>query len=124
MKRLIPCVLALFMVMAFAVASPAADAKPFYVHLVVVPAALENGLSSQPVLPKFKEQVIQLAGGFTEIGATRGGSMGNGGVKDQENFSFIIGADTDISIKLKKMTKALFGGDGAFILAWPGTVMF
>lgn len=124
MKRLIPFAAALLLLVGFAVSAHAADPKPFHVHFVVVPATLENGLSSGGAVTLFKKQVLELAGGFTELGATRGGSLENDGVKQRENLSFIIGADRDISKELKKMSITFFGGDGAFILAWPGTVTF
>jgi hypothetical protein len=127
MKRLIPVALAfcLALTLFFAAApSNAADQKPFFVHFVVVSKTMPDGSDSGPALLKFKKEVIKRAGGYTELGSSRGGSLKADGVQDQDNTSFIIGAKSDISMELKAMTKRLFGGNGAFILVWPGKVIF
>ena len=85
---------------------------------------MPDGTDAGPALLSFKAETIKLAGGYTELGQSRGGSLVDGKVQDQENISFVIGARKDISKELKEMTKRLFKGDGAFILAWPGKVMF
>jgi len=125
MKRLIPILLCLCLVMAFAATdSHADDQQPFFVHFVVISKTMPNGLDFDAAVLSFKEEVIKLAGGYTDLGPTRGGSLNAGNVKHRDNLSFIIGAKKDVSVELKKMTKRLFGGDGAFILAWPGKVLF
>ncbi|MGL1863839.1 MAG: hypothetical protein OCC46_15050 [Pseudodesulfovibrio sp.] len=125
MKRCIPVIFCLILVVAFA-ATPAQadDQKPFFVHFVVVSKTMPDGTDAGPALLSFKAEAIKLAGGYTELGQSRGGSLVDGKVQDQENISFVIGASKDISKELKEMTKRLFKGDGAFILAWPGKVMF
>ncbi len=127
MKRLIPFVLSLCLFLTVSLVAAdgdAGDPKPFFVHFTVVSKTMPDGSDSGPAVLKFKEEVIKLAGGFTELGPTRGGSLHPDGVHQQDNLSFIIGADKDISKDLKKMTQRLFKGDGAFILVWPGKVIF
>ncbi len=127
MKRLMPFVLSLCLVLAVAFVATNAtadDQKPFFVHFVVVNKTLPDGSDSGPAVLLFKAEVIKLAGGYTELGSSKGGSLENGVVEDQDNLSFIIGADKDISKELKAMTKRLFKDDGAFILSWPGKVIF
>jgi hypothetical protein len=36
----------------------------------------------------------------------------------------MIGADRDISKELHELTRKFFGGPGAFIMAWPGTLTY
>ncbi|MBI9078986.1 MAG: hypothetical protein JEY79_04505 [Pseudodesulfovibrio sp.] len=127
MKRLIPLVvsLCLFLAMTILVVdAQAGDQKPFFVHFVVLTNTMPDGTDSRPAIQLFKAEVLTLAGGFTELGPTLGGSLHPDGVHDQSNVSFIIGADKDISKELKAMTQRLFKDDGAFILVWPGKVMF
>jgi len=127
MKRLIPFVVSLCLVLAVAFVAAdvdAGDQKPFFVHFTVLSKTMPDGTDAGPALLSFKAEVIKLAGGFTELGSTRGGSLHSDGVHDEDNVSFIIGADKDISKELKAMTQRLFKDDGAFILVWPGKVMF
>lgn len=125
MKRLIPALFCLLLVIACAVPQvDAAEQKDAYIHFVVINQVLPDGSDSSPVVLEFKKAVIKLAGGFTELGRTRGGSMGDDMVKHEQNISFIIGADKDISLELRKLTEKLFDGDGAFIMSWPGKMVF
>ncbi len=125
MKRLTLIALCFCLAFAFlSTSAPAEEQKPFFVHFVVVSKTMPDGADAGPALLAFKAEAIKLAGGYTELGSTRGGSLKEGKVQDQENVSFVIGANKDISKELKEMTKRHFKGNGAFILAWPGTVMF
>ena len=121
MKRLIPAFLCLVLILGvFAVRAEAGDPQPFFIHFVVLPAASDD----DPRVLEFKKMALALAGGFTELGATSGGSMHKDGVHQEDNLSFIVGAEKDITKDLKMLTKSLFGGKGAFIMSWPGKVMF
>ncbi len=125
MKRLIPFALCLCLILGVStVQADTGDQQPFFVHFVVVAKTLPDGSDSAPAVVEFKKEILKLAGGFTELGSTHGGSLKDGIVKHRENLSFIIGAKKDISLELKALTKRLFQGDGAFILAWPGKVIF
>ena len=123
MKRLVPVFLILVLFCCASVAS-AAESVPTHIHLVVVPETLDDGSSSEDAVVQFEKEVIRLAGGFTELGASRGGDIVDGDVEYQDNISFLIGADRDISRELHKLTIKLFGGSGAFIMAWPGTMIY
>ena len=127
MKRQLYFTLSLCLVLGLVFGATFASAdeqKPFFVHFVVVPSATQYGAETRAAILKFEEEVILLAGGFTELGPSRGGSIENGVVKPQENLSFIIGADRDVSKELKALSRKIFKDDGAFILAWPGKVIF
>jgi len=119
------CLLGLFLAFGF-LSGPAqaAEQQPFFVHFVVVPAVLPDGSDASPVILEFKKEALKLAGGYTELGSCQGGSLADGKVVDRENVSFIIGAKKDISQELKAISTKLFKGEDAFILAWPGKVIF
>lgn len=124
MKRLIPLFLCLALVLGFAASeAQAAEQKAAVVHFVVVPQTLASGYDSAPVVLEFKKAVIELAGGFTELGPSRGGSVGDGMVKHEQNISFVIGADRDISMELQELADRLFDGKGVFIMSWPGKMV-
>lgn len=125
MKRFIPFALCLALILCAGTALAADDAQqPFMIHYVVVPGVMPDGSDSSTAILEFKKEVVKLAGGYTELGQSHGGSIHDGMVKQQENVSFIIGAKKDISKKIKSLTKKLFKGNGAFILCWPGKVIF
>lgn len=126
MKRCAMLVLVLA-VCAFALGATDAradSAKPFQVHFTVVPATMPDGSDAGPALEQFKAEVIKLAGGFTELGPSRGGSLHPDGVHHSNNIAFLIGADRDLSAELKALTLRLFGETSVFILVWPGTATF
>lgn len=126
MKRCAMLVLVLAVcAFAFGATDARADsAKPFKVHFTVVPATMPDGSDAGPALEQFKAEVIKLAGGFTELGPSRGGSLHPDGVHHSNNIAFLIGADKDISAELKALTLRLFGETSVFILVWPGTATF
>ncbi|BCS86790.1 hypothetical protein [Pseudodesulfovibrio sediminis] len=123
MKRLIPFMV-LFVFSLFATGAFSAEPVPSYIHFVVVDSVLPDGSDSRDAVLAFEKEVIKLAGGFTEIGATRGGALEGDAVVPQKNISFMISADRDISRELKTLTTQLFGGRGGFILAWQGTMLY
>ena len=90
MKRLIPVFLCLVLILGvFAVRAEAGDPQPFFIHFVVLPVASDD----DPRVLEFKKMALALAGGFTELGATSGGSMHKDGVHQEDNISFIVGAE-------------------------------
>lgn len=125
MKRSIILVACLCLALILALSAHGNDEqKPFVVHFVVLDKELPDGSDAAPAVLKFEEDVLKLAGGFTEIGTTYGGSLRDGVVKRQDNFSFIIGAKEDVSLELNKIVKKLYQGEGAFIMSWEGKVLF
>ena len=122
MKRLVPFVL-IMLFSLFAAGAQAAETAPCFTHFVVVDSVLPDGTDSAEAIRAFEKEVITMAGGFTELGVSRGGSLVNGEVEYQQNISFVIAADRDISKELKTLSIKLFGGRGAFVLVWPGTMV-
>lgn len=123
MKRLISVFLflALF-VCVCASTAPAAEPAPCFIHMVVIPDTLADGSSTEDLIDTFQKGIISLAGGFTELGPSQGGELVNGEVEYQDNVTFLVGAPTDISAELHKLSLKLFGEPGAFVMAWPGTM--
>ena len=66
-----------------------------------------------------KRKFIELAGGYTDMGQTPGGSLQDDGkIKVQDNLSFMVAAKKDISDEIKEFVPQHFAGN-AFILVWP-----
>lgn len=125
MKRSIFLFACLCLALTVAVTVHSSDEqKPFVVHMVVLDKVLPDGSDAAPAVLKFEEEVLKLAGGFTELGTTYGGSYRDNMVKRQDGFTFIIGAEKDITMELNEAVKRLYQGEGAFILSWPGKVLF
>ncbi|BDQ35392.1 hypothetical protein [Pseudodesulfovibrio portus] len=121
MKRFFPLVL--IVLLSLCAVAQAAETVPSFIHFVVVDSVLPDGTDSADAIRVFEKEVIAMASGFTELGDSRGGSLVNGAVEYQNNISFVIAADKDISKELKALSIRLFGGRGAFVLAWPGTMV-
>ncbi|WP_285907920.1 hypothetical protein [Pseudodesulfovibrio pelocollis] len=126
MKR---CAMLALILLSCAFALGATDAraeggKPFHVHFTVVPAVMPDGSDPGPALVEFRAEVARLAGGYTELGPSRGGAIHSGVVVHEESIAFLIGADRDLSAQIKALVRRLFGDANVFILAWPATVTF
>ncbi|MUM76072.1 hypothetical protein GKC30_00310 [Pseudodesulfovibrio sp. F-1] len=126
MKRIAMLTLVL-MTVAFALCvteARAGEAKPCHVHFTVIPAVMPDGSDPGPALVEFRAELIRLAGGYTELGPSRGGKMHPEGIVHEENIAFVVGADRDLSGQIKTLTRRLFGEANVFILAWPGSATF
>lgn len=100
--------------------SHAEDQKPVYVHFIVLPKVLPGGGDSESAYKTFQAEMIMLAGGFSELGNSRGGSMHSDGVAPRSNAAYIVSADKDISKQIKDVVQRLFGLERVFILVWQG----
>ncbi|WP_316901297.1 hypothetical protein [Pseudodesulfovibrio indicus] len=121
MKRLVPLFLLLSLFTCAAVAM-AAETVPCYVHMVVIPDTLPDGSTSVDVIDEFESEVMKLSGGFTQLGPSQGSDIVKGDEVYQDNMTYLIGADKDITAKLHALTVKYFGEPGGFIMAWPGTM--
>ncbi|MGE4192288.1 MAG: hypothetical protein AB7E51_02755 [Pseudodesulfovibrio sp.] len=121
MKRLVPLFLLLSLFTCAAVAM-AAETVPCYVHVVVIPDTLPDGSTSVDVIDEFESEVMKLSGGFTQLGPSQGSDIVKGDEVYQDNMTYLIGADKDITAALHALTVKYFGEPGAFIMAWPGTM--
>ncbi len=126
MKRLTLLALCLCLVASFCLSvgeSQAGDHKPTFIHYTILPQKLNDGSDSWPLVMEFKTEVIKLAGGFTELGPSRGGSLHPDSVHHEENISFLVAADKDVSAELKKIIQKLFNDEKVFILVWQGEMV-
>ncbi len=124
MKRFSLIWLALILSLACVPNVSASEPAPAYVHMVVVSATLSDGSSSEDAVLAFEKAVIEMAGGFTKLGSSSGGILRGDTVEHQQNVTFMVAGQKDLSKELKTLTLKLFGGDGGFILAWPGTMTY
>lgn len=110
--------------MAFAAgAALAEEKKSAFVHFVVVPKALPGGGTYESVCEAFQAEMMQLAGGYTELGDVRGGSTKYERVVPKDNVAYIISSDQDISLQIKEAVVRTFGLKKVFILVWPGSLV-
>lgn len=92
-----------------------------YIHFFVVPAAVEEGKDLTEELSKLKQQLVSWAGGYTELGASKGGSREpDGKVETEDNFSFIVSAPNNITTELEEYISQHFAAKRPFILVWQG----
>lgn len=102
----------------------AVESAPCFVHMVVVPDTLPDGSTSMDVIDGFESEVMKLAGGFTQLGPSQGSELVKGEEVYQDNITYLIGADKDITEQLHALTARFFGQPGAFIMSWPGTMSY
>ncbi len=91
--------------------------KPAYVHFVVASVS-----SDAAGMPQLKQGFLELAGGYTQVPNTFGSSMNDGKAKaEEENTSFLVAADKNISKEIQALAQKALGGD-VFILVWQGSM--
>ncbi|CCH48017.1 hypothetical protein [Pseudodesulfovibrio piezophilus] len=124
MKYLVPlifCTLCVLMVIPHKVC--AGSNTSVFVHFVVLPVKQGEGGENSPALNTFRAEMIMLAGGYSELGPSLGGSLHPEGVVSKENISYLVSADRDISLEIRKVVNTLFGLEKAFILVWPAQLV-
>jgi len=101
----------------------AEDSKPAFVHFVVLPKVLPDGRAYEAVSEEFQVEMVKLAGGFTELGGARGGSMLSDQFVPKDNVAYLVASDEDISLQIKAEVMRIFGLERVFILVWPGSMV-
>ena len=97
----------------------AQDGSRVMVHFIVVPHEAAGGADGDQVLVDFKDHLLDLAGGYTELGDTTGGYLPPGGpAVKSPGVSFLVAAPQDISAEIKTWADARFASP-AYVLAWP-----
>lgn len=91
-----------------------------YVHFMVLPVNLPDGSDAESAFKTFRAEMIMLAGGYSELGPSQGGSLHPEGVVSKDNVAYIVSANRDISSEIKKVTMEIFGIERVFILVWHG----
>ena len=116
--------LSVFFALPAAAQDMAPDPQPgqtVLVHFLVVPGWIQGekgGGDVEAALDALKQRMVELAGGFTVLGATSGGSDSSGEVRHADNYSFLVASDKDISAELQAAVREQFNDD-AFLLVWP-----
>jgi len=90
-----------------------------HVHFFVVPAKSPDGSSTQAAVAKMKEYLLNLAGGYTDLGKSEGGWVDSQGmVFRRKNIAFVVSAPRDISVELKQYISENFGEISPYLLVW------
>ncbi|MBU1611842.1 MAG: hypothetical protein KKC99_08350 [Proteobacteria bacterium] len=115
MKRLTICMLVLLM--ALGVASMAlAEEKAMVVHFVVVPSD-SPGVNYATEVPELQKMLTRLAGGYTAMGATHGGSAKDTGLTAEQNMSYMVAAKKNVAAEISTYVTEHFKEE-PFILVW------
>jgi len=123
MKRRLLSVLFLALCV-FALAPMAANAanasgRAVTVHFFVVPDVLPDGAGAADRLPELRLFLAKLAGGYTELGPSQGGFMNAANqLVSENNHSFLVSADKDVSGEIRKYLDENFPAEMQFILVW------
>lgn len=114
-------IIGLGFVLALMWALPASAGAKTYIHFLVVPDQARDGVKIDQALADFKRELIKLAGGYTLLGRSSGGALHPGDqLKTENNYSFLVSADRDISAELAKYISQHFKTDRPFVLVWEG----
>jgi len=96
-------------------------AGPAHIHFLVVSPQPAPGMSNIQAMTGFRAGLVKLAGGFTEWGPTSGASRQNQEGMRQNNLSFLVAADRDLTKELAALIKKFFQTDRPFVLHWTGS---
>jgi len=87
-----------------------------------VPVLFSDGTSTEDTVSGLKEYLLELAGGYSELGTSEGGWLDSQGSAETEGIvSFIVSAPTDISAELKGYLSDNFNQQYPYVLVWTGT---
>jgi hypothetical protein len=120
-RLIVPLLLAL----ALLLASPftALAESQAYIHYIVVPIPSQDGITDE--IAAFRAKLIELAGGYTEMGLVNGGSIdGDGRIETARNFAYMVSASRNLTADLEEYVPQHFPTTKPFILVWTGTVNF
>lgn len=122
MKRLVAlCALVAVCALCLAAVPSAHAEKAMTVHFVVIKDNVP-GVDYAKEVPALKDALCRMAGGYTALGATSGGSLHEGLPEHtQSNHSYLVAAPENIAGQIAEYVEKHFG-DLPFILAWPGTM--
>ena len=111
---------ALSLALLLALGAPA-QAGPAHIHFLVAPPAPVAGLTNLQALEGFRQDLAELAGGYTEWGPSQGASREGGKLHRETNFSYLVAADRDLTPELVQLIKKYFLAEHPFVLHWTGT---
>ncbi|MCB2228307.1 MAG: hypothetical protein KQH53_16625 [Desulfarculaceae bacterium] len=96
-------------------------AQTAHIHFVVVAPKPGPGMSPLEYMAGFRKGLVTLAGGYTEWGPTQGAVRDLGGIKRQDNFSYLVAADRDLTKELVSLVRQFSDAKRPFVLHWTGT---
>jgi len=126
MKKKIPLIGLLSALLCIGLLSgPALAQSSVHIHFFVVPSQPAAGVNYWDAMEALRAKLVELAGGYTELGPSNGGSEGSGGTINKEyNFSFLASAPRDITSDLEEFIPKYFDISLPFILHWTGDCSF
>jgi len=102
---------------------PAMAESQVYIHYIVVPIPSQDGITDE--IAAFRAKLIELAGGYTEMGLVNGGSVvADGKVETSRNFAYMVSASRNITADLEEYVPQHFPTSKPFVLVWTGSVNF
>lgn len=108
-----------------AVLAPAVEAqdqapdRTLFVHFLVIPAAFPDGRPTDPETAAFREYLLELCGGYTELGPSAGAWLDpSGRVHAEPGRAFLVSAATDRRADLSRAIRERFRQQEAYVLVW------
>lgn len=96
-----------------------ASSQKTFVHMVVVGVNPVSDTAAQDKLSQIEKGFLRLAGGFTRMGWTQGGSNEPGQPPSQTNVTYMVSAKRKMASEIS-MAVEMVAGERPFILVWPG----
>ena len=120
-RAILPMLLAIAICLASVL--PAMAESQVYIHYIVVPIPSQDGITDE--IAAFRAKLIELAGGYTEMGLVNGGSVvADGKVETSRNFAYMVSASRNITADLEEYVPQHFPTSKPFVLVWTGSVNF
>jgi hypothetical protein len=90
-----------------------------YVHFLVAPATFSDGSSADKAVSELKDYLLTSAGGYTELLNSQGCWINpKGTVEKENNFSFMVSAQKNMSAELKGYVSKHFGQQYPYVIVW------
>ncbi len=120
-RAVLPLLIALMICLAGALTALAES--QVYIHYIVVPIPSQGGDTDE--IAAFRQKLLELAGGYTEMGMVNGGSIdADGKVETARNFAYMVSASRNLTADLEEYVPLHFPTSKPYVLVWPGTVNF
>lgn len=98
-------------------------AGPVQVHLLVVSSHDRPAVDLQRALIELRARLVEMAGGYTELGPGLGGSRESGG-QPEPIHSFLVAASRDLTPELTALAERILHEPRPFILVWPAQTSY
>ena len=121
MKKRLSLICIIVLIPALFIVGNSKAESDVFIHFIVVSNTPAEGMEISESLAFLKKKLVELAGGYTYLGATQGGWLPPGGKLDEEsNHSFLVSAPKNVTAELEKSISSLFKMQKPFILVWRG----